>query len=76
MYMAMLMSELQYYSSGWQIYYWFGSAYGVIHNGENKTYLKYIHTEQNVKEALVNGARSVRPWVNEILDREREFNAE
>ena len=73
--MAMLMNELQYYSPGRQIYYWFGSAYAIIRNG-NKTYLKYIATEAKVKEAFINGTSSVRPWVNEILDRELELTGQ
>jgi len=64
--MAMLMSELQYYSLGWQIYYWFGSAYAVIRSGD-KPHLKYIATEAKVKEALANGIKSRCPWVNEVL---------
>lgn len=69
--MAMLMGELQYPSPGRQIYYWFGGAYAVIRNG-NKTQLKYMATEAKVKEALANGMKSQRPWVNEVLERERE----
>ena len=73
--MAMLMSDLQYYSLGRQIYYWFGGAYAVIRNG-GKTYLKYIATEAKVKDALANGIKSRRPWVNEALEWERELAQE
>lgn len=63
-----LMTELQYYSPGRQIYYHFGSAYGLTGKTEGTVYLG---TEAKVKEALANGKRSVRPVVNRILDRER-----
>lgn len=70
--MAMLKEQLQYPSPGRQIYYWFGSAYAVIRDG-NKTQLRYIATEEKVKEVLANGIKSRRAWVNEVLKREREL---
>jgi len=70
--MAMLMAQLQYHSPGGQIYYWFGNAFGVIRNSKGEIHLRYVGTEEKVREALANGTKSVRPWVNELLERERQ----
>jgi hypothetical protein len=48
----MLMSELQYWSPGKCIYYWFGDAYGIIQSGENAGKSLYLGSETDVKEAL------------------------
>ncbi len=72
MYMAMLMSELQYASSGHQVYYHFSKAYGLTGEVEHgRQLLLYLWTEEQVREALTNGRQSRRPAVNKILDRER-----
>jgi len=70
--LAILKEQLQYPSLGRQIYYWFGSAYAVIRDG-NKTQLKYIATEAKIKEALANGIKSRCAWVNEVLEWERKL---
>jgi hypothetical protein len=66
------MTELQYYSPGRQIYYWFGYAFGLTgkHEG-SRDILLHLGTEAQVKEALANGKRSVHKQKNKILDRER-----
>jgi hypothetical protein len=66
------MSELQYYSPGRQIYYWFGHAFGLTGKREGgRDILLYLGTEAQVKEAIANGKRSVHKQKNRILDRER-----
>lgn len=69
-----LMKDLQYYSPGRRIYYWFGSAFGLT-GKQCPTWkheiLVYLGTEEQVKDSLLNGKRSIRPIVNKILDRER-----
>jgi len=72
MYIAMLMTEMQYYSPGRHIYYWFGKAFGIIRaKNREQTLAVYLGTESQVVEALNNGKRSMRPVVNKILDQER-----
>jgi hypothetical protein len=67
-----LSNELQYWSPGGQIYYWFGKAYGLTGKEQQSRRLAvYMGTESQVKEALSNGRRSVHPIVNKTLDRER-----
>lgn len=67
-----LMSELQYWSPGHRIYYWFGEAYGLTRKHESgRALLVYMGTEAQVKEALANGKQSVCRAKNKILDRER-----
>lgn len=67
-----LMSELQYWSPGHRIYYWFGEAYGLTGKYEGGRALSiYMGTEAQVKEALTNGEGSIHPTKNRILDRER-----
>ncbi len=70
----MLMSELQYYSPGRCIYYWFGEAFGIIQSGKNKGCAIYMGSEAEVKEALVSGKQSNRRLEDEILKRERELS--
>jgi hypothetical protein len=64
------MDELQYYSPGRWIYYWFGEAFGVLRPEGGDGCLLYIGTEVQVKNALNKGIRSVNARKNEILDRE------
>lgn len=67
-----LMSELQYWSPGRRIYYWLGEAYGLTGKYEaGRALLVYMGTEEQVKEALANGKRSIHPLKNKILNRER-----
>lgn len=73
----MLMSELQYYSPGRCIYYWFGEAYGIIHSSKDDGNLLYLGSEFEVKEALRLGLSlpSSKPnKANEILANERSRN--
>lgn len=66
-----VMSELQYYSPGKQIYYWFGDAFGITGAQEaGHDVLLYMGSEAKVTDALLNGKRSKYPAKNEILDRE------
>lgn len=69
----------QGYSPGRQIYYHFGSAYGIPRPdsawAKRGGTLIYIGTEQQIKEALVTGKRSKYGWKNEILDAERQATA-
>jgi hypothetical protein len=61
----MLMFELQYYSPGRQIYYWFGEAFGLTGKYEGgREILLYLGTEAQAKEALVNGKKSVHKQKN------------
>lgn len=65
------MAELQYYSPGRQIYYWFGDAFGLTGKQEaGRAILLYMGSEAQIKNALFKGIRSQYPTKNEILDRE------
>ena len=67
-----LMSELQYWSPGYRIYYWFDAAYGLTGKVEQgRESLVYMGAKAEVQDTLTNGKRSVRPIVNKILNRER-----
>lgn len=71
----MLMSELQYYSPGRCIYYWFGDAYGIIQSGNNAGKLLYLGGEAEVKEALRQGIEPASPkpkLVRDIIAAERK----
>lgn len=72
----MLIKDLQYWSPGHQIYYWFGEAYGFTSKTDEngRPLVIYLGTESEVKEALVNGRRSKRSIVNRIIDRERALS--
>ena len=72
----MLIGDLQYWSSGHQIYYWFGEAYGLTGKTDEhgRPSSIYLGTESQVKEALANGIPSKYSVVNRILDRERALS--
>ena len=65
-----LMSELQYYSPGKQIYYWFADAFGVLKPEGGYGSLLYLGTKAQVSEALASGKPSWDLRKNAILQQE------
>jgi hypothetical protein len=69
-----LMAELQYWSRGKCIYYWFGNAYGLTGKKDKagRPLAIYLGGEQQVKEALKKGVSLGKKVLDEILKREAE----